>query len=142
MEDMLKLLPSITVQILVVVALLTAILQLIKKIEEVWKKLRPSIKYLVLVATQIIPTGTVIWYFMYWAAQNPSRLTEPVVFLLLIAESTILVSLYALFWGVWLYPKLQSFVRQERNAQRPSDINQPSVDSKRESNTESQDEDQ
>ena len=114
LQDMLSLL---TAPVLLLVALLTGIVQLVKQIEELWSRLKPIIQYLLLFATQLIPIGMVIWYYMYWAIQYHSRFTEQAVFLLLVAEPTILIIAYEMFWGIWLYPKLLSFVKQEVNEQ-------------------------
>ena len=128
LQDVLSLLPPITVSILIVVGLLTAVIKLIEQIKILWSNLKPAIKYLVLLVTQIIPTGIVVWYYMYWAVQYHDRFTEPVVFLLLIAEPTILIIVYEMFWGTWLYPKLLSFARQKANARQSSgaDLNENS----------------
>jgi hypothetical protein len=107
-QDMFSLLPPITAWILLIVAFLTAIIKLIDKIIELWNRLIPAIKYLILLATQIVPVGMVVWYYMYWAVQYNDRFTDRAVFLLLVVEPTIIIIAYELFWGTWLYPKLRS----------------------------------
>lgn len=123
LQDLLSLLPAITAPILLLVGLLTGIVQLFKQIEEIWSRLKPILRYLFLFATQLIPVGMVVWYYMYWAIQFHSRFTERVVFLLLVAEPTILIILYEIFWGIWLYPKLSSFVKREVNEQQSPTVN-------------------
>ncbi len=137
LEDMLRILAPITAFLVAVAALLKAIVEIVKALKE----LKPStkyLKYLVIIATQIVPVGVVIWYFMYWAAENSGRLTEPVVFLLLVAESTMLISLYEFIWGVWFYPRLKSLpVKREQNEPQLPLVSQPSTDNKQEPNIES-----
>lgn len=122
-QDLLSLLPAITAPILLLVGLLTGIVQLFKQIEELWSRLKPILRYFFLFTTQLIPVGMVVWYYMYWAIQYHSRFTERVVFSLLVAEPTILIILYEMFWGIWLYPKLSSFVKREVNEQKSPIVN-------------------
>ncbi len=103
-----------------IIVFLGAVTTLLKLIIEILRIVPPGIlkkclKYLAMIATQIAPIGMVIWYFMYKAAENSNRLTELVVFLLLIAESTILISLYEVIWGVWFLPKLKPVERDPSN---------------------------
>ncbi len=117
-------LAPITAFLVAVAGLLKAIVEVLKVVEK-WKLSTKHLTYLVVIATQIFPTGMVIWYFMYWAAENSGRLTEPVVFLLLVAELTILVSLYELLWGVWFYPRLKSLLVKRTQNGSPPPVNKP-----------------
>jgi hypothetical protein len=106
LQEMISLLPPITTAVVVVIAFLAAVIQLIDKIAELWGKLKPLIQYLILLSTQILPVGAIVWYYMYWAVQYHDRFTDRGVFLLLISEPTLLIVIYEMFWGTWLYPKL------------------------------------
>jgi hypothetical protein len=116
LKDIISLLSPITEYITIVIGLLYAIIKLIDQIKELWARLKPTIKYLVLLATQVIPVGMVIWYYMYWAVQYHDRFTDRGVFLLLVAEPTMLIIVYEMFWGTWLHPKLLSFVKPKIDA--------------------------
>ncbi len=115
-------LAPITAFLVAVAGLLKAIVEVLKALKEL-KLSTKFLKYLVVTATQIVPTGIVIWYFMYWAAENSGRLTEPVVFLLLVAELTLLISLYELLWGVWFYPGLKSLLEKREQNGSPPPVN-------------------
>jgi hypothetical protein len=117
-QEMIALLTPITLLITAVAGLLAAITSVSDHLGKLWPRLQTSLKGLLLLATQIVPIGMIIWYFMYWVVQYPGRFTEPVAFLLLVVEPTILIIAYE-----WLYPKLLSFVRQEVNARQSSDTN-------------------
>lgn len=117
-QDMLSLLPPIITEVSIVVALLTVVIQLIEKSKELWSISRPATKYLLWLTTQVIPIGMVIWYYMYWAVEYSERFTEPGVFLLLIAEPTVIVVCYEVVWGTWLYPKILSLVGRSDYAQK------------------------
>jgi hypothetical protein len=95
--------------LLLIVAILGAIAALLKRI----KVLKPLIVCVLFLATVVIPAGSIAWFFMYLAAENSSRITEPAVFLSLVAQSTAAVSLYAFFWGMWLYPRLKPWFRNQ-----------------------------
>ena len=127
--------------------ILTAILTLFGKLGETWNKilkplwykiLKPSIKLLAFLGTQIIPNGIIVWILLYSAAGNSIRLAEPQVFLSLITQATVAVSLYAIVWGIWLCPWLRPLlVNQKRSAQQSSGSNQLDADKKQESDIES-----
>jgi membrane protein implicated in regulation of membrane protease activity len=88
-----------------------------KILKPTWNKLRkPLWILLVLLATVVIPDGIMVWLVMYISAQNIDRVREPTVFLSLTFQLTAALSLYTVFWGLWLYPKLKPWLRpQMRN---------------------------
>ena len=99
--------------LLVIVAILTSIAALLKKLE-VLKSLIVRVLFCILfLATAVIPTGSIVWFFMYLAAENSNRIRESVVFLSLIAQLTAAVSLYVFLWGMWLYPRLKPWFRNQ-----------------------------
>ncbi len=87
------------------------ILEFLLALPDLWEKLIfPIIKRLLFFATHAIPDGLIVWWILYWAAQHPSRLTEPGVFLSLLGQATLYISVYGIFWGVWIYPKIKGLV--------------------------------
>lgn len=72
-----------------------------------FKRLTPAIKLLALLASQVIPNGAIIWRFLYLAAENAARLTEPNIFLSMVGQELALILIYNLIWGIWLYPRLK-----------------------------------
>jgi len=138
LDNILKTLAIITAIVVAIGGLLAAILEVLGKLKQVWEILKPSIKYLAFLGSQIIPNGAIMWIFLYSAAENSNRLAEPQVFLLLVGEVTIALSLCAVFWGMWFYPSLLRplFVKQGRNVQSLPSSNQPSTDHKQEPNIE------
>jgi hypothetical protein len=107
--------------LLVIVAILGALAALFEKL----KVLKPLIVCVLFLATVIVPAGSMAWFFTYLAAENSNRIKEPVVFLSLVAQSTAAVSLYAFFWGMWLYPRLKPWFRnQVRSVPQPSEEGQ------------------
>jgi hypothetical protein len=128
MLDLKVWLENINDVLVVVMGLLGTMLLLTGKLQEVWNKilkplwdkiLKPGLKFLGFGATLIIPSGIIMWYFLYLAAKNSNRLGEPVVLLWLIVQSTLALSAYGIIWGVWLCPKFLSFlVKQDQNADR------------------------
>jgi hypothetical protein len=103
-QEMLSLLPAITGIVLAVVALLTAMINLLDQVKEAWIRLKPVFKYLILFATQFLPIVTIVWYFMYWAVEYHDRFTDPIAFLLLVLEPTLMIVVYEIFWGLYFYP--------------------------------------
>lgn len=94
-----------------------------------WNKvLKPCVKILIFVGTQVIPISIIVWIMLYVAATNSDRLTEPSVFLSLIVQATMLISLYSIGWGMWIWPFLLQplFVKQKRNVQQLSSNQQDS----------------
>jgi hypothetical protein len=75
-----------------------------------FKKLMPAIKFLTFLATQIIPNGIILWGFLYIAASNADRLTEPNVFLSIVGQELALIFIFNSIWGIWLYPKLRNLL--------------------------------
>jgi hypothetical protein len=92
LDNILKTLAIITAIVVAIGGLLAAILEVLGKLKQVWEILKPSIKYLAFLGSQIIPNGAIMWIFLYRAAENSNRLAEPQVFLLLVGEATIVLS--------------------------------------------------
>jgi len=120
-----KMLGNIVGILAAITAVLGALLALFGRLGEVrerilkptWNKLRkPLLILLILLATVVMPNGFMVWLVMYVTAQNTDRVREPTVFLSLTLELTAALSLYTIFWGLWLYPKLRPWLRpQMRN---------------------------
>lgn len=130
-------LQDIIVILTAVTAVIAGILKLFGKLTEAWNTilkpvwnmiLKPLLKLLIFLGTVVVPTGIILWLFMELAAKNHSRLGEQLVFLSLVSQPTVLISLYALFWGMWLYPRLRPlFGKQDRVAKHLlSDSNESS----------------
>jgi len=139
-------LTTIGVILTAVAGAITGILAVFGKLTEVWntivkpfwsKVLKPCVKILIFMGTQVVPNGIIVWTVLYRAAENSNRLTEPSVFLSLIAQATIFISLYAIVWGMWLFPWLQPLlVMQKRKAQQLSSSSQPNAKNKQKSDIE------
>lgn len=112
-QEIIKLLTLITTLVVITAGLLEAINKLLKQIGELW----PRFRILLLMITQVLPVGGVIWYFMYFAAIYSTRLIEKAFFFLLVIYPTLLISSYEIFWGVRFYPKLLS---NSRFIEKPS----------------------
>jgi hypothetical protein len=100
-------------------SLVDALEQLIKqieKLEETMKRppklLKLLLKFLIYSLTLVLPNLGIIWYFFYLAGFSPYRLSELRFFLAIVAQPTIGVSVYAYFWGKWLYPQLQRILSE------------------------------
>ena len=107
-------------------AVLTAILAVLTTIAAILQLLKPALLIVLLAATVVVPNGGIIWFLMYKAAQNSDRIGEPAVFLSLVAQSTIVISIYTVVWGTLLYPKYPSqlrpyFMKQSQTTPQPSD---------------------
>jgi hypothetical protein len=129
LQDIIEILKKITTLITGILALIVSILALFGKLTEVWNTIRkPLLKLLIFSGTVVAPNGIILWFFMDLAAQNHSRLGERLVFLSLVAQPTLFISLYAFCWGKWLYPWLRPlFGKQDRVAkQLPSDSHENS----------------
>jgi len=111
-------------------------------LKSVWNRiLKPSFKLLVFLGTLVVPNGVIVWLFLYRAAENPNRLAEPPVFLSLIAQATIVISLYTVIWGMWLYPRLRPLLLgQKQSVQQSSGSSQARADSAQKLNIEPDDE--
>lgn len=107
-QELLNLLAPITGIIATIALLLDNIIKLSKSLKEILIGLRPGFKILLLLMIHILPVGGVIWYFMYYAAIYSERLIEKEFFLLIITYPTLLISLYEIFLGIRIYPKLFS----------------------------------
>ena len=73
-------------------------------------------RFLVFLAILTVPNLLIIWSALYVAALNHDRLWEAGVFLALVAQVTVAVSLYTFLWGVWLYPKLRLLVKKPKRS--------------------------
>ena len=129
-------------------AVIVAILKLFDALDEVRKRLgpmwnrlqKPLLTLLIYLTTVVIPNGLMVWMFMYVAAQNTDRIRQPIVFLLLTLELTAAISLYTVFWSLWLYPKLRPWLQRHArhitgsSAENPPEnqeqVSQPSPESK------------
>jgi len=108
LQDFVSLVGPITALLLALTALLDLVSKGQKPLAALWPGIRRGTWYLLLVASQVLPVGGVIWYFMYFAAMNPDRLTEKAFFLLLVTYPTVLIILFEVFWGIGFYPRLLS----------------------------------
>jgi membrane protein implicated in regulation of membrane protease activity len=122
MSDLNDGLGNCTRAIIGVAALLGAITVFWDKLKEVWKKhlkppwnrlLKPLAVLVICSATIVIPVGSVVWLFLYLAAENAARITESAVFLSLVGQSTALISLYVLAWTLLLYPRLKHWLANQ-----------------------------
>ena len=100
MDSINELLQKVGVFLVAVSAALSALWQLVKS-------LKPAINFLAFLGTQILPNGFIVWFWLYHSALNANRLTEPAVFLSLVGEELVLLVIYNLFWGIWLYPRIK-----------------------------------
>lgn len=99
-----------------VTTFLSALLLLIKQVDKIKKLLPPSWKAflgllgerLVYALSLVAPLAALVWRFLYVAGINAGRLSEPLVFYLLVAEQTILISLYIYAWVKWISPWLKN----------------------------------
>jgi hypothetical protein len=81
--------------------------EICKVLKEIYVTLKPFWAVLLFCGTIVIPNGIFVWYWMYVAATNSSRIMEAQVFILLTVELTSVVSIYTFCWGKWIYPKLR-----------------------------------
>jgi small-conductance mechanosensitive channel len=121
-QDALSLLPIITGILSALVALFALIIKLIELLEKLWPKIVPTIRYLFIRATQIIPVVAVMWYYMYWAIQYHTRFVEKSAFILLVAEPSALIVIYEFIWRKWFYPKLLPLTIKEANEQESTNV--------------------
>lgn len=113
--------------ILLIAALLTAIVTIFKHINELAKKvkslwdlgLRSILQHGLVYATLIVPLIYIPWSILYQAAENANRLREPAVFLSLWAWISAPISIYALVWGIWIYPKLKAWTSKRHKNLKP-----------------------
>ncbi|MBK8903650.1 MAG: hypothetical protein IPM53_20880 [Anaerolineaceae bacterium] len=100
-------LKNIATVVTAITALLAAILALFQKLGEFWNKiLFPALKFIGFGATLIVPNGTIVWFFFDQTARVSTRLTEQPVIIALVVQLTVSVSVYALFWGLWILPRV------------------------------------
>lgn len=102
--------------LIAVTSFLGTLLLLIKQIDKI-KKLLPStwksfisllVQRLVYMLSLVTPLAVLVWRFMYVAGLNVGRLSDPLVFYLLVAEQTVLISLYIYAWSKWISPRLKT----------------------------------
>ncbi len=119
LQDVLKQVGSITAAIVALVGLFAAIVKLWDKLRQLWKgiieplwnnALKPVAKWLAFLGTQFVPNGIVVWVLLYKTAAIADRVSEPAVFLALVAEATVAISAYAIVWGIWLCPWLRRWL--------------------------------
>ena len=98
--------------LIAVTSFLGTLLLLIKQIDKI-KKLLPSswksfisllVQRLLYMLSLVAPLAVLVWRFMYVAGQNVGRLSDPLVFYLLVSEQTVLISLYIYAWLKWISP--------------------------------------
>ena len=151
---------SITQFFLALAALVAAIVLFHEQIEKAWNKvlkpslkplwnkiLKPGVKLIAFLGTLVIPTGAIVWLFLYKAAVNSNRLGEPLVFLFVIAQVTGFTSLYAIIWARWICPWLRpllldwvpSILKRKQGVQQSSGGNQASEGSAQRLKIESED---
>jgi hypothetical protein len=122
LEDSIK---RITALVGVIVALLTTVLLLFDKTAEVWQRIikpawfkimKPFLKFTIASATLVLPNAFMIgfpYYSLarfYWEIGSIDYIiTNQIVFVGLITLQTVLVSLYSLLWGVFLYPRVRAW---------------------------------
>jgi hypothetical protein len=93
--------------------ILVAIVAILGAIAALLRMLRPLIVCVLFLATVIVPSGSIVWFFMYVAAENSNRINESIIFLSLVAQLSAAVSLYTFLWGMWLYPSLKPWFRNQ-----------------------------
>ncbi|MFH1633847.1 MAG: hypothetical protein ABIG63_07520 [Chloroflexota bacterium] len=111
--------------ILVTSFLLAAItlLATIKKLREAIRAFfgEEAIRFLVIAATVIIPNVVIAWIFMYFVATKPNRIAETTVFLQLVLQLTVIISVSTFLWGSWVYPKTKIWLQtQSQDNLQPS----------------------
>ena len=118
-DRIIKILGSIGGIIAAIIAVLGGLLALFGKLGEVWERIlrptwnklqKPILIFLIVLATVGIPDGFMVWLVMYVVAQNADRIRDPTVFLSLTFQLTVILSLYTVFWGLWLYPRLKPWL--------------------------------
>lgn len=102
------------------IAMMVGVVTLINEIVKLWSRLQTGNRRVLIFITQIIPVGSIIWYFLYFAASYSERLTERGFFLLLVIYPTLLICAYEIFWGTWLFPRLHSDTQLTRSTQNSS----------------------
>jgi len=113
MEDLIRKLECTAKVVGAVTTVIATILAFIDGLEKLWDRyLKPVAKWLACWASPFIVNAIVLWYLLYFAAMNASRLWEVRVFLALFAQAAILTSLCTFFWGIWLHPKLRGLIRK------------------------------
>lgn len=82
------------------------------------KSLKPAINFLAFLGTQIIPNGFIVWFWLYHAALNANRLTEPAVFFSLAGEELAVLVIYNFFWAFWLYPRIKFLLPKSQSKEK------------------------
>lgn len=100
-------------QLIYVGAVLGAILVILKTLIDIYKSLKPFLGPVVVWGTIVVPYGLLIWYWMYIAVINSTRIGEKQVFISLIIQLTLLISIYTFCWGKWIYPKLKQWLEKQ-----------------------------
>lgn len=100
-------------QLIFVGAVLGAILTILTTMINIYKSLKPFFGPVVVWGTVVIPQGLLIWYWMYIAVLNSNRIGENKVFIALIVQLTLLISIYTFCWGKWIYPKLKQWLEKQ-----------------------------
>jgi hypothetical protein len=95
---------------------LPILMNIVKK-SSAYKFLLKVVVYLLFFLTLAIPNGMIVWWYHYQVAKNPRQILEPSVFLLVIFQITLFVSLYSLAWGVWLVPALRRVSQNHKTTQ-------------------------
>lgn len=127
LEGITKWLATMTIAIGAITGLIIAVKRFWKEIKPFWDNIvKPVLKFVAIALTLILPNGIIVWYFIFRIAEDWAPIiSNSDVFLPVVAWLTISVSVYSLFWGMWLYPTiLRSFLQsvQLPNAAKP---NQP-----------------
>jgi hypothetical protein len=129
LKDMGVIIGIITAAVVGITGLITAIAALAGKLKEVmervlkplWKiVLWPLLRFVLISLTLIIPNTVIVWWFIYWLAEYLTPIIRNTdVFLFVVTMLAALISVYSLFWGMWLYPVL---IRRmfNRNYPKPS----------------------
>ncbi len=108
LESLRKMLEDIAKAIVAIGAIFAAVSAFSKKyLKPFWTAiLKPFLKLFVASITLIVPMGYIIWLLLYWIVRNRNIFTESIVLVQLVMLPTVFISLYALLWGIVIYPKL------------------------------------
>jgi len=97
-----------------ITGLITAVAALTGQLEQMYKKvllplwrrvLWPLLKSVAILLTLVVPNGVIVWIFIYWIAEQLTSVIKNIdVFLFMVVSLTLVISIYSLFWGLWLYP--------------------------------------
>ena len=144
MTDWISVLKGLTAIALAIGTLLAAVLFMLGKLGETWRRIikplwnkiiKPFLKIMMVSATLMIPNGFMVGFVMYkvamyyWEIRSLDYIiTNPVVFVVLVVSQTVLASLYSFVWGILLYPKMQPWVYPRKSKAQQSPVSQQNTD--------------